>query len=82
MLWCRSMAGIRRRLGSIGGFGKVYVGEAELGELVKNPLGRCGAFLRRELAGVGYRPDGDELAELVRACGIRPATRSRSSMSC
>ena len=40
------------------------VGEAELGELVTNPLGRCGAFFRRELAGVSYRPDGDELGEL------------------
>ena len=48
----------------IGGLGQVYIGEAELGELVQNPVGRCGAFLGRKLAGVSYRPEGDELAEL------------------
>ena len=51
-------------LAPVGGFGKAYVGEAELGELVENPLGRCGALLRRELAGISHRPDGDELGEL------------------
>ena len=38
----------------VGGLGKANVGEAELGELVENPLGRGGALLRRELARVSH----------------------------
>ena len=59
-------------LAPIGGFGKVYVGEAELGELAKNPLGGSGTLLGRELTGIGHRPDRDEFAELV--SGLRHQT--------
>jgi len=51
-------------LAPIGGLSKVGIGKTELGELSKNPLGGCRALLRRELPGVSYRPDRDELTEL------------------
>ena len=69
-------------LTSVRGLGKAYVGEAEVFELAEHPLGGCGALLRRELAGVSYGSNRDELARArARACGIKPAMRSRNSMS-
>ena len=35
----------------------------------RNPLGGSGTLLRRELTGIGHRPDGDELLEFV--AGLR-----------
>jgi hypothetical protein len=45
--------------------GEPGVGEAEGRELLEDPLRRAVALLRRELARVGDRPDGDQLGQLL-----------------
>ena len=61
-------------LASIGGLGKAYVGEAELGELAQNPLGGGGALLGGNWRGSATDRMATSSPSSSRACGIRPAS--------